>query len=122
MTASVIAGRTRGWCVADLKGRDEVLAYTGGIFARFDPLVWRGHEWTVSPDGRAVFFHGVGDMVVARIGRPYRNTYTMRFDVEDGRVVRIAEYGNALMFAGLDVRPNRTELRALLRAVRRPVR
>jgi len=117
--AAVIAGRIRGFCVADIKGRDEVLAYTGNIFTRFVPLVWRDHQWTVSPNGREVFFHGVGDMIVARTGRPYKNTYTMRFDIEDGRIIRIAEYGDALMFAGLGVRPSRTEIYALLRAVER---
>ncbi len=118
---AVIDGRTRGFCVADIKGRQEVLAYTNGIFQRFVPLVWRNHEWTVSPGGREVFFHGVGDMVVARTGRAYRNTYTMRFDIEGGRITSIAAYGDALMFAGLLVRPSGGEVRALLRAVKRMV-
>ncbi|SHJ97534.1 Ketosteroid isomerase-related protein [Nocardiopsis flavescens] len=117
--ADVIAGRRRGICVADVKGKDEVLAYTGALFVKFDPLRWRGQEWRLSPDGRELYFYGVGDMVVARTGQPYRNTYVTRFDVEDGRIVLMAEYGNALMYAGLGVRPNGAEFRSLLRAVGR---
>jgi ketosteroid isomerase-like protein len=117
--ADIIAGRRQGLCVADVSGREEVLGYTRGIFGKFDPLVWRDHRWTVSPDGREVFFLGVGDMVVARTGTPYRNTYLTRFDVADGKIVRMAEYGDAMMYARLGVRPNGAELRSLLRAVRR---
>ena len=117
--ADIIAGRRRGLCVADVSGQEEVLAYTRALFDKFDPLVWRNHQWTVSPDGRDVFFHATGDMVVARTGRPYRNTYLTRFDVTDDKIVRMAEYGNVLMYARLGVRPNRGEFRALLRAVSR---
>lgn len=115
----IIVGRRRGICVADVQGKSEVLAYTSGIFDKFTPLLWRDHAWRVSPDGSEVFFHGIGDMVVARTGRPYRNTYVTRFDIENGRIVLMAEYGNALMYAGLGVRPNRAEFRSLLRAVGR---
>ncbi len=117
--ADIIAGRRRGVCVADVKGRSEILAYTNALFDKFTPLLWRDHAWRVSPDGGELFFHGVGDMVVARTGQPYRNTYVTRFDIEDGRIVLMAEYGNALMYAGLGVRPNGAEFRALLRAVGR---
>ncbi|MFJ3404459.1 nuclear transport factor 2 family protein [Promicromonospora sp. NPDC090134] len=117
--AELVAGRRRGFCVADVSGREEVLGYTRGIFDKFEPLVWRNHRWTVNPDGREVFFLGTGDMVVARTGVPYRNTYLTRFDVTDGKIVRMAEYGNAMMYARLGVRPNRAEFRSLLRAVGR---
>lgn len=117
--ADIIAGRRRGFCVADVSGREEVLGYTRGIFDKFDPLVWRNHQWTLSPDGREVFFHATGDMVVARTGAPYRNTYLTRFDVTDGKIVRMAEYGDVMMYARLGVRPNPAELRSLLRAVGR---
>ncbi|MEU4365390.1 nuclear transport factor 2 family protein [Promicromonospora sp. NPDC023987] len=117
--ADIIAGRRRGLCVADVSGREEVLGYTRGIFDKFDPLVWRNHRWTGSPAGREVFFLGTGDMAVARTGAPYRNTYLTRFDVTDGKIVRMAEYGNVMLYARLGVRPNHAELRSLLRAVRR---
>ncbi|MBR8742632.1 nuclear transport factor 2 family protein [Nocardiopsis sp. MG754419] len=117
--AAIVTGRKRGLCVADVKGKSEVLAYTSALFDKFTPLLWRDHAWHVSPEGGELFFHGVGDMVVARTGRPYRNTYVTRFDIENGRIVLMAEYGNALMYAGLGVRPNGAEFRALLRAVGR---
>lgn len=117
--ADIVAGRRRGLCVADVSGQEEVLAYTRALFDKFDPLVWRNHQWMISPDGREVFFHATGDMVVARTGMPYRNTYLTRFDVTDGKIVRMAEYGNVMLYARLGVRPNRAELRALLRAVGR---
>ncbi|WP_045739903.1 nuclear transport factor 2 family protein [Actinoplanes rectilineatus] len=116
--ADIVAGRSRGWRIADVAGRLEIVAYTEGLFAKFDPLVWRDHEWTVAPDGKGVYFHGRGDMVVARSGRTYRNTCLTRFTVEDGRITSMTEYADAFLYAGLRVRPNRAEFRALLRAWR----
>jgi ketosteroid isomerase-like protein len=117
--ADIIVGRRGGFCVADVSGKEEVLGYTRGIFDKFDPLIWRDHRWTVSSDGRDVFFLATGDMVVARTGAPYRNTYLTRFDVAEGKIVRMAEYGDVMLYARLGVRPNRAELRSLLRAVGR---
>ncbi|MDX3659522.1 nuclear transport factor 2 family protein [Streptomyces sp. ID05-26A] len=114
--ADVISGGKRGFCVADVQGKAEVLAYTAALFDKFTPLIWRDHEWTASEHG--IFFHGKGDMVVARTGKAYRNSYVTRFDVEDGKIVRMAEYADALLYARLRVRPNGAEFRALLRAVR----
>ncbi|QFZ18411.1 nuclear transport factor 2 family protein [Saccharothrix syringae] len=115
--ADVIAGRGKGICVADLRGRAEVLAYTGALFDKFTPLAWRDHGWTAS--ARGIFFCGKGDMVVARTGKPYRNSYVTRFDVEGGGIVRMVEHADAFLYAGLRVRPNGVEFRALLRAVGR---
>jgi ketosteroid isomerase-like protein len=117
--AAIVAGRTKGFCVADVKGRSEILAYTDALFDKFTPLVWRDHEWTVTQNGEEVFFHGEGDMVVARTGKRYKNNYVTRFDIEDGRIHCMAEYADAFMYAGLRVRPNGAEFRALLRAVKR---
>jgi len=117
--AAIIAGRTKGFCVADVQGKSEILAYTNALFEKFTPLVWRDHEWTVTQNGEEVFFHGQGDMIVARTGRTYKNNYVTRFDIEDGKIIRTAEYADAFMYAGLRVRPNGAEFRALLRAVKR---
>lgn len=114
--ADIIAGRRRGLCVAEMKDRD-VLAYTEALFAKFTPLIWRDHDWTTSPDGREVFFHGIGDMVVARSGKPYRNSYVTRFDITDGKIALMAEHANAFLYAGLRVTPNGAEYRGLLRAI-----
>ncbi|GAA1618883.1 nuclear transport factor 2 family protein [Actinoplanes couchii] len=116
--ADIVAGRSKGWCVADVAGKQQILAYTEALFAKFDPLVWRDHRWTVSPAGTDVFFHGTGDMVVARSGKAYRNTYLTRFTVENGKITNMSEYADAFLYAGLWVRPNAAEFRALLRALR----
>lgn len=116
--ADIIAGRLRGLCVADLNGKSDVLAYTRALFDKFTPLIWRNHEWSVSPN-EEVFFHGSGDMALTRNGRTYRNSYVTRFDVVDGKIVLMAEYANAFLYAGLRVRPNGAEFRGLLRAIRR---
>jgi ketosteroid isomerase-like protein len=117
--ADIIAGRSKGLCVADVNGKKEILAYTEALLDKFVPLIWRNHEWTVSPSGGSVFFYGKGDMIAAHRGKSYRNTYVTRFDIADGRIVKMAEYADALLYAGLRVRPNGAEIRALLRAIRR---
>lgn len=117
--ADLIADRSRGFCVADVEGRDEVMAYTEALFRKFTPLVWRDHSWSVSETNRAVYFFGRGDMLLSSNRKPYRNTYVTRFDVDEGRIVKMAEYANAFQYAGLGVRPNGAEFRALLRAVGR---
>ncbi|AXX30711.1 hypothetical protein APASM_3346 [Actinosynnema pretiosum subsp. pretiosum] len=120
--AELISRRAKGFRVAHLKGLDEVLAYTGGIFAKFDPLVWRDHRWHAAEGGGAAHFAARGDMVVARTGEPYRNDYVIRFEVVDGRIARMTEHGDALRYAGLGVRPNAAEFRALLRDLAFPRR
>jgi ketosteroid isomerase-like protein len=117
--AAIIAGTKKALCVADVVGKDEILAYTKALLDKFTPLVWRDHEWTESKNGQQVFFQGSGDMVVARTGKKYRNNYVTRFDIEGGKIVRMAEYADAFMYAGLRIRPNGAEFRALLRAVKR---
>jgi ketosteroid isomerase-like protein len=119
--ADLIAGRAKGLCVADVNGRDEIMAYTEALFRKFTPLIWRNHSWTSSEKGDAVYFFGRGDMLVTWNGKPYRNTYVTRFDVENGKIVKMAEYANAFLYAGLGVRPNGAEFRALLRAVGRMI-
>ena len=119
--ADLIADRAKGFCVAGVDGRDEIMAYTEALFRKFTPLIWRDHSWTISQTNGAVYFFGRGDMLVTSNRKPYRNTYVTRFDVESGRIVKMAEYANAFQYAGLGVRPNGAELRALLRAVGRMV-
>ena len=97
------------------------MAYTQALFRKLTPLIWRDHSWTVSEINGAVYFFGRGDMLVTTNRKPYRNTYATRFDVDDGRIVKMAEYANAFHYAGLGVRPNGAEFRALLRAVWRMI-
>jgi ketosteroid isomerase-like protein len=118
--ANIVSGRNGGFCIADVRGKTEIMDYYSALFRKFNPLMWRDHEWSVSETG-TVFFSGNGDMVVTRNQKPYRNNYVTRFDVENGQIVNMAEYANALMYSRLGVRPNRAEFRALLRAIGRMV-
>jgi ketosteroid isomerase-like protein len=119
--AAAIADGTndRAIAVAVFEDRTEVLAYTRGLLARFEPLIWRNHIWTVSGDGRRVFFQGAGDMVATRGHRPYRNDYVTRFDIENGLIVRMLEYADATLLLGLRPVPSPAERRAFLHAFRR---
>jgi ketosteroid isomerase-like protein len=117
--AGILSGTHRkAICVAALEGRAEVLAYTEGLMGKFSPLVWREASWAVSPAGDQVFFSGKGDMVVARSGRPYRNSYATIFEFEDRRIHRMFEYADAFMYAGLRVAPNGAELKSFLHALK----
>ena len=69
-----------------------------------------------SADDEQVFFSGKGDMVVARSGKPYRNSYATIFEFEGGKVRRMFDYADA--FAGGWTEPLRLALR---RAERVPV-
>ena len=55
-------------------------------------------------DGTAAFAEAAGDMRCAT-GRPYKNRYVFRFDVEGGRIRRIREYVNPLTSAVAFGRP-----------------
>jgi ketosteroid isomerase-like protein len=108
-----------GWegLQAVFEGKDEVLQYTYGLFAKFSSLVWPKPEWTASDDGRCVFFQAKGDAVVSHSNAAYRNTYVVRFDVSDGRIVQITEYANADLYVSLGIEPTEVELRAVSRAM-----
>jgi ketosteroid isomerase-like protein len=117
--AGILSGTNRkAICVAALEGSAEVLAYTEGLMAKFSPLVWREAVWSVSPPGDQVLFSGKGDMVVARSGRPYRNSYATIFEFEGGKIRRMFEYADAFMYAGLRVAPNGVELKSFLHALK----
>jgi ketosteroid isomerase-like protein len=109
----------RALAVAVFEDKSEVLAYTRGLLARFDPLIWRNHLWTVSADARTVFFRGSGDMVTTGAHRAYRNDYVTRFDIVGGAIVRMLEYADATLFVGLRIAPSPPERRAFLHAFRR---
>ena len=109
----------RAIAVAVFEDKAEVLAYTRGLLVRFEPLIWRNHIWTVSSDGRRVFFQGAGDMVTTRGHRPYRNNYVTRFDIENNQITRMLEYADATLFMSLRLVPSPAERRAFLHAFRR---
>jgi ketosteroid isomerase-like protein len=51
---------------------------------------------TIDPD--VVFAEALGEMAMVN-GRPYNNRYVFRFDLRDGKIQRIREYGNPVTSA-----------------------
>lgn len=96
-------------------GKEEVLDYTYGLFRKFDNLHWPDPHWTESADGRTAFLEGRGDATVSHSGERYRNVYVTRFDIDDGQIVRIAEYANATLYESLGIEPTETEIEAVER-------
>lgn len=96
-------------------GKEEVVDYTYGLFRKFTGLRWPDPEWTESADGKRAFLEGRGDAIVVKSGDRYSNVYVTRFDVEDGLIVRIAEYANATLYVSLGIEPSATEIKAVER-------
>jgi ketosteroid isomerase-like protein len=113
----VISGRNRkAFCVALLENREEILAYTKGLFGKFTPLVWLNHEWSTSSDSNQVVFSAKGGMIVEKNGRPYKNDYVTIFEFDGDKIIRMYEYGDAFLYFSLRILPNRTELKSFVRA------
>lgn len=86
---------------AVFEGRDQVAAYAVGLFRKFERLVWVDKDWTVSEDGARVFLQAQSDGVARHSGAPYRNTYVIRIDVAEGRIIQILEYALDELFLAL---------------------
>ena len=99
-------------------GKADVVDYTYGLFRKFSGLRWPNPDWTLSEDGRRAFLEGRGEATVTHSGAPYSHVYVTRFDVEDGLIVRIAEYANATLYVSMGIEPTETEMRAVERVRR----
>jgi len=95
------------------EGKDEVLAYTFGLFGKFDSLVWVDKDWTVSADGARVFMQAQSDGVASHSKAAYRNTYVIRFDIAGERIVQILEYALDDVFLALGTPPGDWDKRAV---------
>jgi ketosteroid isomerase-like protein len=105
------SGNTEPGAGRRFEGREAVMRdYVDRGFAILTKIDWTDPVFTPSADGRTVFLEARGDMLLVN-DVPYRNHYVVRFDVSDGRIVRMAEYMNtvtasqALERAGLAPRP-----------------
>ena len=56
-------------------------------------------------------------MVATRSRHAYRNEYVTRFDVKNGKIVRLVEYADGTRYLALSIPPSRAEARALVRAL-----
>jgi ketosteroid isomerase-like protein len=61
-------------------------------------------ELSVNADGGRVFIEQRGNMVMSD-GKPYRNRYVFRFDLEAGKIKSIREYYNPIISAYAFARP-----------------
>lgn len=96
-------------------GKEEVVDYTYGLFRKFSGLRWPNPDWSESTDRKRAYFEARGSATVTHSGLPYSNVYITRFDVENGRITRIAEYANATLYVSLGIEPTATEIRAVER-------
>jgi ketosteroid isomerase-like protein len=67
-------------------------------FRVIEELTYEDVEYTQGSDCNIAFAEGMGVMKMAT-GRPYRNRYVFRFDVEHGKIRRIREYLNPITSA-----------------------
>jgi ketosteroid isomerase-like protein len=80
------------------EGREATMAYFQRNFDALERIAFSALEVSVVEGGAAAFVEAAGDFVTAD-GRPYRNVYVFRVDVEDGRIADIVEYVNPVPFA-----------------------
>lgn len=83
------------------EGKDQVVAYSDGLFRKFQRLTWINKDWTVSADGSRVFLQAQSDGLTTHSGAAYRNTYAFRIDIVDGFIVQILEYTRDDLFVAL---------------------
>lgn len=82
-------------------GVDEAIGYLQFAFTTFVHITFRDEEWVVSQDARFVYLHAVGDMTTKANGEKYANVYVLRFEFEGGRIVRVLEYTNPIIWNNL---------------------
>ena len=100
----VATGDTAAAAMRRFEGRAAVLGYFSGAASRIAEVAFRDTEIALGDDGRTVFVENHGDMVLPD-GRPYRNRYVWRFEVENGRIASIREYFNPVTAAAAFGRP-----------------
>ena len=100
----VATGDTSPAAMRRFEGQAAVLAYFSGAAERIAQIAFRETEIALGGDGRTVFVENRGDMVLPD-GRPYRNRYVWRFEVEDGRIAGIREYFNPVTAAAASYLP-----------------
>lgn len=82
-------------------GVEEAIGYLQFAFNLFEHLTFQDEEWVVSQDARYVYMHAVGDMVAKPNGKDYDNVYVLRLEIQDGKIVRVLEYTNPIIWNNL---------------------
>jgi ketosteroid isomerase-like protein len=78
-------------------GHADVVAFFGGMPGFVAPLNFHDRQLTVTADGDEVIAEYRSDSRVLATDTPYRNRYISRFRVQDGLIVRFAEYFDPLV-------------------------
>jgi ketosteroid isomerase-like protein len=79
-------------------GIDGAAAHYGQAFTDVASIIFTGVDIRPTSDPDVVFAEASGDMAMVN-GRPYNNRYVFRFDLRDGKIRRIREYGNPVTSA-----------------------
>jgi ketosteroid isomerase-like protein len=85
--------RMRAW-----HGRDEAVANYKRAFAELTTVLLRELVLYPTDDPTVAFGEAFGEMRTT-MGRPYKNRYAFRFDLEGGKVRRLREYCNPVTSA-----------------------
>lgn len=91
------SGDPEPWFVYN--GKDATTEYQRETLQRFSQIRMLDQEYTASGDGASVFVESHGDYRAADDGPPYTNVYIFKFQIRDGKIVRVYEYANPVTFA-----------------------
>jgi ketosteroid isomerase-like protein len=80
------------------RGIDGAAAHYGQAFTDVASITFTDVAISPTIDPNVIFAEALGDMAMVN-GRPYNNRYVFRFDLRDGKIRRIREYGNPVTSA-----------------------
>lgn len=80
----------------DVTGSEAVASVLEGLLSRLESAAFS--QRSLSENQGIVFAELVGDMRT-RNGKPYRNWYLLKMHIHDGRITRVEEYQNPILFA-----------------------
>jgi len=88
---------------ATFSGKQAVVGYLQQIIQGMAQSNFEDQRFIPAADEKTVFFEATGNFQT-KMGTPYRNTYIVRYDIENGMLVHGTEYFNpvtaALAFGG----------------------
>ena len=82
-------------------GKAQAAEHVHEIGERYQSIAFKDKQFTVSADGRWVFFEATGNLVAKKNSQAYQNKYIIKFGVNGGKITQISEYANPVTFAKL---------------------
>ena len=92
------SGRTEPGAFGSVQGKAAVVAKFAGSAKVFDQIRFEDVDIVGNHDGTVVFMEARGDMRM-KSGGALRNRYIFRFDIKNGKIVRVREYTNPVTAA-----------------------